>query len=113
MGETAVVTVLELLFNSAASAGLPSSPSSIEFSGSTTEVLTSGPVAGAVPLIVIVPLAPALIWPPVHVTSAPATLHEKRLVPVAVIGKAVSSGTVSVTSIPVAAASPTLLTVSV
>ncbi len=81
--------------------------------GSTWAVSVIGPAEpGAVVLMVIVPLPPALIAPPVHLTVGLLNEQVKRLVPDA-LPKVTPAGRVSSTSTPVAFAAPMLLTVTV
>ncbi len=87
-GDTFVTTVFEKLLSSAASAVLPSSPSSIVLSGSTTEVFSRSPAAAAatVPLTVIVALEPAFTRPSTQVTVWSAMLQANRLVALTLTG---------------------------
>jgi len=91
---------------------LSSFASSIVSLGSTTAVFVRVPLAGLVPVIVIVAFDPALTAPPSHVTVVPATAHVKRLVPEADT-PVMAAGTVSTTRTFVAFADPMLFTVRV
>jgi hypothetical protein len=102
---TAVLTVADVLFSSLVSG--------IALSGSTTAVLVSGPVAGAVTFNRIDAFWPALTEPPVQVTTTVATpdvVHVKRLVVSAEV-RTTPVGRVSRTTTLSAWAPPRLLTV--